>query len=181
MSICRVRLKDLKFRQPSVIAPVLLFFSDGYARAQVEIYDLETQQWRQQAVHGSAIPFMCRSSLHAAVGNKVYMYGGCKDDEYSNRLYCLDLNTFVWELVKESSAIEGPSAICLGGMVSFGHKLVTFGGVGTKFDPKGTAEFLPDNSFGLHGFSGRGWNNALHEFDTETGEYMYLMTVVIYL
>ena len=154
-------------------------FSDFESDKQqyVQIFDLRTHEWRQQEVHG-AVPSKCRGSLYAVVGNALYLYGGSNEGEAGNSLYVLDLEMFQWSLIPESF-FGRPSAKCLGGMVSFGNRLVTFGGTGPEIgftDTKG-AKFIHDKSFGQT--AKRGWNNALHEFDIGTGEHYDLQTVAI--
>ena len=137
-------------------------------KSHVEIFDLQTREWRKQEVNGTT-PSWCRSSFHAVVGNTLYLFGGFNDAGYSKSLYVLNLDTFEWQVIPES--ISGPTAKCLGGMVSFGSRLIAFGGVGTDVGFTGVngATFLPDNSFVQSAI--QGWNNAIHEFDIGTGEY----------
>lgn len=125
-----------------------------------EILNLTTFTWRRQNSFGE-IPELCTASYHAVSGNTLFLYGGgaMSIEAFTDKLYTLDLDTFKWQLLNST----GPSAKALGGMVSFGHRLVAFGGVGSEIGVsvnKG-AEFISSEHFGQFG---HGWNNAIHEY-----------------
>ena len=135
----------------------------------MEIFDLRTREWRKQIVDGD-VPTQCRGSCHVVVGNMLYMFGGYNEpDGFSNTLYALDLDTFKWQKPKQDP-LCAPTPKFFGGMVAFGNRLVVFGGSGSKdgFHTTHGATFLPDDTFG--GNSGSGWNNALHEYNIDTGK-----------
>ena len=185
------------------------FLESGNTEPSLDVFDLDTHQWRQQRVHG-AIPWRSRCSFHAVAGNTLYLYGGSSEEGYSDSLYALNLDTFEWRLVPEgaggannsasgptdgintgrSAVVSGglgaeggggggggvsggsgrPSAKCLGGMVSFGdRRLVCFGGIGSdvRVSLEQGASYVANRTFGQA--LGHGWNNALHEYDIETG------------
>ena len=135
----------------------------------IEIFDLRTREWRKQIVYGD-VPTQCRGSFHVVVGNTLYLFGGYNEpDGFSNALYALNLDTFNWQKPSQDP-IHAPTPKFLGGMVAFGKRLVVFGGYGTKGDFKEThgATFLLNATFG--GNSGSVWNNAVHEYNIDTGE-----------
>lgn len=109
-------------------------------------------------------------SFHAVVGSTLYMFGGSSEAGFSNSLFKLNLDTLEWQLAKQDP-LGSPTAKFLGGMVAFGNRLVTFGGTGVEegFTESHGATFLANQNFGQ---SGSGWNNALHEYNIDTGEYM---------
>lgn len=95
------------------------------------------------------------------------MYGGAAEGGFSDSLHCLHLETFQWQLIE---CTNGPTEKRLGGMVSFGSNLFTFGGAGTgvQFSTEHGAKFIPNKSFNQ--WDDEGWNNALHKYNIVKGE-----------
>ena len=143
----------------------------------IEVLDLEQMEWYKQSTRGS-VPQLGSGSIFAAIGSKLYLFGGWNDNDFSANIFVLDTTTFTWEFVE--TVIGGPIAKYRTGMVVHGQKLIVFGGVGKPFKSDGRegASYLANKSFNFE-FS-YGWNNELHEFDTTTSKcYVNLQHLVL--
>ena len=135
----------------------------------IEYFDIDEMQWYRCESKGS-VPQVGNGSVMAAVGSKLYLFGGWNDNEFTSDVFILDTDKLTWEFVK--TTYNGPIPKYKAGIVVHDGKLVVFGGVGKPFnDQRGrNASYIANKSFNFE--FGHGWNNELHEFDPKTSKYM---------
>lgn len=76
--------------------------------AQVHVLDLDTWAWSQPTVNGTTAPPVRQGHTMAAVGTKIYLFGGMAGQTIFGDLWVFDTTTFEWtEHEVESEA--GPS------------------------------------------------------------------------
>ncbi|KAE8659758.1 tRNA wybutosine-synthesizing protein 2/3/4 [Hibiscus syriacus] len=92
-----------------------------------EVWVLNTvkNEWRLLDCTGSAFPPRHRHAA-AAVGSKIYVFGGLNNDTISSSLHVLDTNTLQWEELVAYG--EWPCARHSHSMVAYGSKIFMFGG-----------------------------------------------------
>ena len=120
------------------------------------------ESWEHHKCSGSVPPALYWGACTSTKGN-LYLYGGWNGPHCHGCLYQLDTESLKWQEL--SSA--GPMRKVGCGMVSYGTKLVVFGGYGILSGPiqPGT-QFLKDTKY----TSGSGYTNELHIFDLEAGK-----------
>lgn len=139
--------------------------------AVIEIFNLETMEWRQVHTHGPKIPILGKGSASALHGKHLYVFGGLDDEDYRNDLYQLDLDDFTWKEMPMNG--NPPCPRSYGGMVVHGECLIIFGGIGKPIKSSGLtpsecgAQVIRDEKFG--GEFESEWNNYIHEYNTVTG------------
>ena len=138
---------------------------DDETDTAIEVYDMIQGQWYKYDTKG-VVPQLGSGSTICVVGNKLYVFGGSNDDDFSSDVFILDTTTFVWEFVKTITG--GPVPKSRAGMVVYGEKLIVFGGVGKPFSSYRSdgASYIANRGFSFE--FGYGWNNELHEFDSKT-------------
>ncbi|KAK9022971.1 hypothetical protein V6N11_003207 [Hibiscus sabdariffa] len=92
-----------------------------------EVWVLNTvkNEWRLLDCAGSGFPPRHRHAA-AAVGSKIYVFGGLNNDTISSSLHVLDTNTLQWEELVAHG--EWPCARHSHSMVAYGSKIFMFGG-----------------------------------------------------
>lgn len=135
----------------------------------MEVCDLARMEWSKQQTHGSSCPVFGKGGFSAVVGDHLYIFGGLDDEDYRNKLYGLDLDTFTWN---ELSKFNGPSARSYGGMVAHGECLIVFGGIGKeRLDPppEGLGVCVVKDDKFVGEFTSE-WSNSIYEYNTFTGK-----------
>ncbi|XVF26039.1 hypothetical protein REPUB_Repub13aG0265600 [Reevesia pubescens] len=93
--------------------------------SDVWVLNMVKNEWRLLDCTGSAFPPRHRHAA-AAVGSKIYVFGGLNNDTISSSLHVLDTNTLQWEEIGAHG--ERPCARHSHSMVAYGSKLFMFGG-----------------------------------------------------
>ena len=98
----------------------------------MEVYHLATGRWEQKPTTGTP-PLGVRGYAAAAIGTKIYYYGGyCNhDDCYHNSLHSFNVDTFHWKELSPTTPHHGPMMKGYCGMIADGQDyLVIIGGEG---------------------------------------------------
>lgn len=133
----------------------------------IEVLDIDERQWSRYETRGS-VPQLGNGSVMAAIGPRLYLFGGWNDNDFSSDIFIFDTDLLTWEFVKTTE--NGPIPKYKAGMVVHNGKLIVFGGVGKPIDDQTgrNASYVSNKSFNFE--FGYGWNNELHEFDPATSE-----------
>ncbi|THH09190.1 hypothetical protein EW145_g2194 [Phellinidium pouzarii] len=107
------------------------------------LLNLVTREWTRVAITGPA-PAGRYGHAVAMVGTRFYVFGGQVDGEFLNDLWAFDLNTLrnkaTWELVKPSGN-EGPARRTGHTCVTFGDRIIMFGGTDSQYHYNDTWSF----------------------------------------
>uniref|UniRef100_A0A8C1TSM0 Kelch domain-containing protein 1 n=1 Tax=Cyprinus carpio TaxID=7962 RepID=A0A8C1TSM0_CYPCA len=141
------------------------------------LYDLENGLWRD--VCGTVPPAMS-GTCGCIVNEELYIFGGCCDDGQTNEHYSVNLEDerFSWRRVTPRSGSLPSPRDKLSCWVHEG-RIIYFGGYGHKLlseitDPK---SFIVDEASWAEDIFW-GWNNEVHEFDTERSSWTEPQTFV---
>ena len=135
--------------------------------SSVHSFDGLLESWYPEDTGGVPPPGLY-SGACASDGHHVYAYGGHDGSAYQGSLHQLNTRTRTWKQLSST----GPMRKTGCGMVSYGSKLVLFGGYGIPSDgipsdpTQPGAEFVKISTYS----DGRGWTNELHTFDLIKGE-----------
>ena len=141
----------------------------------IEEYNIIEKCWRRHKTTGkdgeeANIPAFGSGSVMISMGDLVYLYGGWKDQEFSNDVFRLDPVEMEWEKL-ESRDGWSPVNKCHCGMVQHDGKLIIFGGIGAEAQAGrgGGAQYIKchDTKVTYDYY----WNNELHSFDPISGNY----------
>ena len=120
------------------------------------------ESWEQCECSGHLPPALFWGACASTRGN-LYLYGGTDGSGYQGCLYQLDIKSRKWQQLSS----DGPMRKYACGMITYGKKLVLFGGCGFPSGPtQPGAQFVRD----IRCNDGIGWTNELHMFDLEDGE-----------
>jgi len=93
------------------------------------VFDLDTLTWSYPETSGPQ-PMLRTNHAAAAVGSKMYIYGGNRTDKETYHilrdLYCLDTDTMEWSQVETTGEDPGPRVAHK--LMSIGKRLYLFGG-----------------------------------------------------
>eukprot|EP01132_Coremiostelium_polycephalum_P005846 gene5846-7275_t len=95
----------------------------------VQVYNLDTQEWRQQSCDGSA-PSARATHCTFLVGNQMYIFGGFDGKKYYNDLYCLDLDCYYWRRIEVKGTIPKPRSGHSATLIR-PDRMMIFGGCGS--------------------------------------------------
>ncbi|XP_057296907.1 kelch domain-containing protein 2-like isoform X1 [Hydractinia symbiolongicarpus] len=144
-------------------------FDQFLSSRNIWCYNVEATQWTRYTTKGD-IPGNATGSCVTLVGDNMYLFGGYYQNEgQTNYLYSLDLKTFTWYDLTESTKGRRPSPRDKFGCWTIGNQIVYFGGFG--FPPDNLHKVKGDFCFEEfpQGYSrGFGWNN--HLFSLECSE-----------
>ena len=134
----------------------------------MEVYHLATGRWEQQPTTGTP-PLGVSGYAAAAIGNKIYYYGGyCNhDDCFHNSLHSFNVDTFHWEELSPTTPHHGPMMKWLCGMVAVQldgeDYLVVIGGEGSsnKTPAQAGAQYFNEKC------------NEIHYYKLSSGQYYY--------
>ena len=130
----------------------------------VHSFDPVLESWAENKPSGPPPPGLY-SGACASAGHHLYVYGGSGGSNRHGSLHQLDTKSWTWKQL--SSAGLSPMKKIACGMVTYGSKLVLFGGYGTSSGPtQPGAEFVKSSKWA------NGWTNdhELHTFDLKEGE-----------
>lgn len=127
-------------------------------------FDPWLESWQGVTATGH-LPQNCVEGACAAIGSNLYIYGGEVYNrmvrQYSCSLHQLDTKTMIWTRLQ-----DGPSQKSGCRMISYGDKLLLFGGFGIP-----STSTQPGAEFYKRQISDRtGWTNELHTYDIKEGE-----------
>ena len=105
-----------------------LYTDADLEEAELEIFDLETNQWGRQVTTGE-VPHVGQGFSFALSVDSLFLHGGVTIESYFNDLYQLNLRSFVWS---RASSANGPSPIINAGMVACDDSIFVFGGSGPR-------------------------------------------------
>lgn len=94
--------------------------------SDVWVLDTVKSEWRLLECTGSAFPPRHRHAA-AAVGTKIYVFGGLENDAISSSFHVLHTETLRWEELPVRG--DWPSARHSHSMVAYGSKMFLFGGI----------------------------------------------------
>ena len=144
-----------------------LYLWGGYNRKDTSIvshFDPDAEVWGNDTCEGPHPPGISDGAT-ASAGHHLYTYGGYNGaHDVQGTLHQLDIESWIWKLVTSG---RGPMMKAGCGMITYGSKILLFGGYGTPSAPtQPGAKFIkdPTNSKGL------GWTNEVHIFDLQEGE-----------
>lgn len=135
------------------------------------IYETLTGYCRHRNCSGECPPQLSATSS-ALINQKMYIFGGHSTalDNWLNSLYCLDLETFVWQDLGSQAKCEPTKPIRSDKCVSWSHhgRFYVFGGYGWSqvehliqlLDKQRDLQLTPDSRWPKFG-----WNNQLVEYN----------------
>ena len=121
-----------------------------------------SESWSSKQCQGPSPPDGLYNGASAYAGHHLYLYGGHDGSRYHNSLHQLDTRSWTWSHL--SSA--GPMCKVGCGMVTYGEKLLCFGGYGIPSDTTQPADFVKNSNLE----DGTGWTNELYAYDLCKGE-----------
>jgi N-acetylneuraminic acid mutarotase len=136
---------------------------DKVRECHVNVYDYNTREWsREPFGPGSVDPKVTSNggSVACVINDRLYMFGGWEKGHLNNHVYELNLETYVWALLKAVSDHNQPLRKYKCGVVPYGEDMLcVFGGYGYPADfmvQDGARYDWEDRSVG--------WTNELHLF-----------------
>lgn len=135
------------------------------------IYETLTGYCRHRSCSGECPPQLSATSS-ALINQRMYVFGGHSTalDNWLNSLYCLDLNTFVWQDLGSQARGDPTQPIRSDKSVSWSHhgRFYVFGGYGWSqiehllqlLDQQKDLQLTPDSRWPKFG-----WNNQLVEYN----------------
>lgn len=137
-----------------------------FSGAELWIYSSISEKWYLKTCHSWDSPPGMSGSAAVVIGDALYLFGGYgyNGDGCTNRLYKLDLQTFVWENLYPTGNAPSPVDKMVGWQ--YDGKFYVFGGFGNPDD--GTAF---DFEFVFYHLLWRGWTNQFFEYDPEKNRW----------
>lgn len=137
------------------------------------IFETLTGYWRRKKCSGECPPYTS-SATSALIGKRMFVFGGQEKvdriSHWTNSLYCLDLETFIWTNLGIRAKAEPTMPIKCDKCVSWTYdgKFYIFGGYGWSqiehmlhlLDRQKDLQLAPDSRWPRFG-----WNNQLVEYD----------------
>ena len=136
----------------------------------MEVCHLETCRWEQKPTTGTP-PLGVISNAAAAIGNKIFYYGGwCgHGDCYHNSLHSFNVDTFNWEELSPTTPHHGPMMKGYCGMVAVQldgeDYLVVIGGWGPSSNTPTQAGAQYSDVYGVKSC------NEIHYYKLSSGQY----------
>ena len=137
----------------------------------MEVYRLATGRWEQKPTTG-APPLGVRGYASAAIGNKIYYYGGdCNHGGcYHNSLHSFNVDTFHWEELSPTTPHHGPMMKSTCDMIAVQldgeDYLVVLGGIGPPSNtPTQAGAQYSDTRYGSKRC------NEIHYYKLSSGQY----------
>ena len=118
--------------------------------------------WEHHQCSGPPPPAVYEGAC-ASIGDHMYFYGGFDGHDYQNYFYQLDTKSLKWQQLSNAGPMKKSGCR----MISYGKKLLLFGGDGIPSGPAQPGSQLVKIT--SHS-DGREWTNELHTFDLEEGE-----------
>lgn len=143
------------------------------------IYDTSTGLFKSTICTGECPPYLC-GATSSLIGEKMYIFGGqsIANNDWTNSMYCLDLDTCVWQDLGSHARAEPSKPICSdkGTSWSFNGRLFMFGGYGNLhiehfsqlLDKQQDLQIVPDQRCPQYG-----WNNQLVEFNPNNNTWYW--------
>ena len=152
----------------STVVENYLYIWGGECDEEVDVsivhhYDPNTETWSDKRCEGPPPPGS-RYGACASIGHHLYTYGGY-DAAYNDygTLHGLDTKSWMWSQLSS----DGPMKKYGCGMITYGCKILLFGGRGVPSGPiQPGAEFVKDTNQS----DGSGLTNEVHMFDLKEGE-----------
>ena len=96
----------------------------------LERFNVVSASWQEpRQLRGQSLPDGFNSMAVTSDGEKAYFFGGVDEsDTPHNSLYCLDLSSFLCQIIVPTAASESPSPRDDSAMVYYRRKLVLYGG-----------------------------------------------------
>lgn len=147
--------------------------------AHLWIYETLTGHCRRINCTGECPPHLS-GTTSCLIGQKMYIFGGYSTvfNEWINGLYCLDLDTLIWQNLGSNAKAEPAKPIRSDKYASWSHKgrLYIFGGYGWSqvehlpqlLDKQQGLQITPDERCPKYG-----WNNQLVEFNPEDSTWRW--------
>eukprot|EP01112_Ceratiomyxa_fruticulosa_P019604 TRINITY_DN645_c0_g2_i1.p1 TRINITY_DN645_c0_g2~~TRINITY_DN645_c0_g2_i1.p1 ORF type:complete len:435 (-),score=42.07 TRINITY_DN645_c0_g2_i1:46-1305(-) len=113
----------------------------------LNVFDVETNEWYVPQSYGD-VPLSRTNHASASIGHRMYIFGGMYRNQtetliFLNDFYVLDTITMVWTKLNPQGPL--PDSRCGHRLVSFGNKLLLFGGgSGEHWDKKYNDVYIYD-------------------------------------
>lgn len=139
----------------------------------VEIFDLQSESWKQRQVEGDT-PFPgTRAASSTSLNGDLFSFGGRLDHDVGigvpvlrfNTLHRLSTKNWCWCKLSPQNADGAPMPKILCGMIAFGNSLGVFGGSEIPQGPTEPQSFIANTRT----TSGAGWTNEFHVYDVSEG------------
>jgi N-acetylneuraminic acid mutarotase len=116
--------------------------NDIYADNTLYCFDTSAGDWTDRPLVTGNIPGARDGHTAVAIADKMYIFGGYEEltERFSNDIYCLDLQTYVWSYVKASGT--PPSWRDFHSAVAYGNRMYVFGGRSDRSGPNHSQQEL---------------------------------------
>ena len=144
-----------------------------------DVFDLTSFTWYSQTTFGELkrdVPDLGNGSTlsYHKDTHSIYLYGGWNDRLFSSDMYCVSMDTWIWEKIVIPKGKIQPSPRSLTGVLVYSTKICNFGGAGLEIvegQDEGAEYRVYVEGNIVYEF---GWNNEYYEFDVKESKLCQL-------